>query len=132
MSRCAGVTLLVLAGLALTAILLAWPRDRWELVGGAVLFGTNRTSKETQYRVHGLLRYLTVMEHCGTAEPHRWSIHLDPPRAWLTFGPAVSMWFAIVRLALRIRLASDKRVDGLLDSSRSGGASRAPDGARRR
>jgi len=118
--------LLVLAGLALTANLLAWPRERWELVGGAVLVETYRTSVQTQYRVYGSLKYLTVMEHCGTSEPHRWSIHLDPPRAWLTFGLTVSMWFAIVRLALRIRhTPPGKPVDGLVQPGSNGGTSQS-------
>jgi len=97
---------ILLAGLGLTALFLAWPRERWEITAGSVEVRTKRSSIETQYRVYGLLRYLTVMEHCGIEESQRSSIHLDRPRAVLTGALIVTFWTAFVGLSFRRRIAA--------------------------
>jgi hypothetical protein len=97
---------ILLACLALTALFLAWPREGWEVTGGSVEVRTKRSAIETQYRVYGLMKYLTVMEHCGIDEPYRRSIHLDRPRAVLTGALTVTVWTAFLKLAFRHRVAA--------------------------
>jgi hypothetical protein len=94
---------IVLAALASSAVLLAWPGDRGEIVGGAVQIPTGRTAVEWRYQRYGLLKYVTVIEHCGTHEPRGWSTHFNRPRAVLTGALVATIWAATLMLLLRRR-----------------------------
>ena len=96
MPRFISVTFILLAGLAMTAVLVAWPRGRWDLTGGAVRIDGPGSAVDTGYSHYGLLNYLTVIEPRGSDQPGGWSVDLDPLRTGLTVAIFVAIWAMVI------------------------------------
>lgn len=109
MVRSVLLTLMVLAGLALTAALLAWPGRSEVWSAGGVSVSGGMTAIYTKYRYYGLLDYLAVREELGFSQSGGKYLDLDPQQTFLTGLLVVSIWAAIwVAVGFMHRLRTTK------------------------
>jgi hypothetical protein len=96
------LTLIVLAGLSLTAILLALPGRELQLTGGSFEVPSGpfqvsgmRSTIDTRVHNYGLMNYLTIVDELGTAQSQGRSFQLEPLRTFLTCVLFLEIWAGV-------------------------------------